>query len=124
MNCGAIAYIAENPEVPTFDLTILVRTGSFYEPVEKAGLADMTGDLMRNGGVEGMTGKEFNERLAYLAGEISVNIGGSRGTASLFCLSKDIDEGLELLKKVLRTPTFDQETLDRYRGDVLSELEQ
>jgi predicted Zn-dependent peptidase len=124
LKCGATAYVAENPEVPTFDLTILVRTGSMYEPLEKAGLAGMTGYLMRNGGVEGMTASEIDERLAYLAGEISINIGGSRGTASLFCLSKDIDEGLGLLKKILRTPVYDQEVLDRYRADILSELEQ
>jgi predicted Zn-dependent peptidase len=124
LKCGAAVYLAENPEVPTFDLTILVRTGSMYEPVEKTGLADLTGYLMRNGGVEGMSVKELDERLAYLAGEISVNIGGSRGTVSLFCLSKDIDEGLELLKKVLRSPVFDSEATDRYRADILSEMEQ
>ncbi len=124
LKCGARAYVAENPELPTFELTVLVRTGSMYEPVEKAGLADMTGYLMRNGGVQGMTAKELDERLAFLAGEISVNISESRGKATLFCLSKDIEEGLELLKKVLRTPVFDQEVLDRYRADVLSEMEQ
>lgn len=124
LDCGAIAYIAENHEVPTFELTILVRTGSMYEPVEKAGSADMTAYLMRNGGVEGMTAKELDERLAFLAGEISVSIGTSEGQASLFCLSKDMDEGMTLLKKVLRTPQFDQEALDRYRTDVLSEMEQ
>jgi zinc protease len=124
LKCGATAYIAENPEVPTFDLAIWIRTGSMYEPVEKAGLADMTGYLMRNGGVEGMTAKELDERIAYLAGEISVNIDGASGKATLFCLSKDIDEGMDLLKKVLRTPVFDGEALDRYRTDVLSELEQ
>jgi len=124
LDCGATAYIAENKEVPTFELTILVRTGSMYEPVERAGLADITGYVMRNGGVEGMSAKDLDERLAYLAGEVSVNIRGSRGEASLFCLSKDMDEGLDLLKKVLRTPAFDQEVIDRYRKDVLSELEQ
>ena len=124
LKCGATAYIAENPEVPAFELRVLIRTGSMYEPVEKAGLADMTGYLMRNGGVQGMTAKELNEQLALLAGEISVNIGGSRGTANLFCLSKDLDQGLELFTKVLRTPVFEQEALDRYRADVLSELEQ
>jgi predicted Zn-dependent peptidase len=124
LKCGATAYVAENREVPTFELRVLIRTGSMYEPVEKAGLADMTGYLMRNGGVQEMTAKELDERLAMLAGEISVNIGGSQGTASLFCLSKDIDQGLELLRKVLRTPVFDQEVLDRYRADVLSEMEQ
>jgi len=124
LKCGATVYVAENPEVPTFELTVLIRTGSMYEPVEKAGLSDMTGYLMRNGGVEGMTAKELDERLALLAAEISVGIGGSRGTASLFCLSKDIDQGLELFKRVLRTPVFEQEALDRYRADVLSEMEQ
>ena len=124
LKCGATAYVAENPEVPTFELRVLVRTGSMYEPVEKAGLADMTGYLMRNGGVQGMTAKELDEKLALLAGEITVNIGGSQGTANLFCLSKDMDQGLELFMKVLRTPVFEQEDLDRYRADVLSELEQ
>ncbi len=124
LKCGATAYVAENHEVPTFELTVLVRTGSMYEPMEKAGLADMTGYLMRNGGVQGMTAKELDDRLAFLAGEISVNMSESQGKATLFCLSKDIDEGLELLKKILRTPVFDQDILDRYRADVLSEMEQ
>ena len=124
LDCGATAYVAENPEVPTFDLTVLIRTGTMYEPVEKAGLADMTAHLMRNGGVDGMTVKEFDEKLAYLAGEITISIDDSRGTARLFCLAKDMDEGLELFQKVLRTPVFDEEALKRYRTDVLSELEQ
>lgn len=124
LDCGAMAYIAENHEIPTFELTILVRTGSMYEPVEKAGLADMTGYLIRNGGIEGMTAQELDERIAYLAGEISVEIQGSRGSASLFCLSKDIDEGLELLRGVLRYPTFAPEAIERYRADLLSELKQ
>ncbi len=124
LECGAVAYIAENSEVPTFDLTVLIRTGSMYEPVDKAGLADMTARLMREGGVEGMTAKELDEKLAFLAGDISITIDGSRGAATLFCLSKDMDEGLDLFKKVLRSPAFDDEALKRYRTDVLSELEQ
>jgi len=121
---GASVYVAENPEVPTLQLTILVRTGSMYEPVEKAGLADMTAHLMRNGGVEGMSAAEFDEKLALLAGEISVGIGTSQGSVGPFCLSKDADAALALLAKMLRTPAFDQKALDRYRADLLSEMEQ
>jgi zinc protease len=124
LKCGARAYVVENPELPTFELTVLIRTGAVYEPAEKAGLADMTGYLMRNGGVEGMTATDLDERLAFLAGEISVSIRETQGTATLFCLSKDIDEGLGLLKKVLKTPVFDQSALERYRADVLSKMEQ
>ena len=124
LKSGVTAYVAENHEVPTFQLTIHVRTGTLYEPVEKAGVADMTAHLMRNGGVEGMTAAEFDEQLALLAGELSVSIDTSKGTVRLFCLAKDADAALGLLKKMLRTPVFDQKVLDRYRTDVLSELEQ
>jgi zinc protease len=124
LKSGATAYVAESHDFSTFELTVLVRTGSMYEPPEKAGLADMTGYLMRNGGVDGMTAKQIDEKLAYLAGEISVNIDESRGTARLFCLAKDIDTGLDLLARILRTPAFDQQALDRYRADVLSEMRQ
>jgi len=124
LKCGATAYIAENHEVPVFNMTVYVHTGSIYEPVEKAGLADMTGYLMRNGGVQGMTAKEIDERLAYLAGEINANRGITQGNVNLFCLSKDMDEGLGILKKILYAPVFDQAALDRYRTDILSDLEQ
>lgn len=124
LDCGATAYIAENPEVPTFDLTILVRAGSIYEPREKAGLASMTAHLMRNGGTQGMTASEIDERLAYLAGSVSVSMRVDQGRVSLFCLSKDMDEGLDILRQVLSAPTFEPAALDQHRADVLSELEQ
>jgi zinc protease len=124
LKSGATAYVAESHEVPTFQLTIHLRSGTLYEDVKKAGVADMAAHLMRNGGVEGMTAAEFDQQLALLAAETSVDIGSSKGTVSLFCLAKDADAALELMKKMLRTPTFDQASLDRYRADVLSELEQ
>ncbi len=124
LDCGVTAYIAENHTVPTFELTILARTGSMYEPVEKAGLAAMTGHLMRNGGAGDLTASELDERLAYLAGSIDVRMSDDQARVSLFCLSKDVDEGLDLLRKVLREPVFDQAVLDRHRADMLGELEQ
>jgi len=124
LDCGATVYIAENAEVPTFDLTILVRAGSAFEPQDKAGLAEMTAYLMRNGGTADMTASEIDERLAYLAGSASVNMSPAQGRVSLFCLSKDMDEGLDILRKILTTPAFDQATLDQHKADVLSELEQ
>ncbi|MGD8627444.1 MAG: pitrilysin family protein [bacterium] len=124
LKSGVTAYIAENRELPTFDLSILVRTGEIYDPLEKAGLARMAAHLMRNGGTRDMTAGEIDERVAFLAGEISIEMDATEAEVRLFCLSKDIDEGLDLLKRVLKAPVFDQETLDRYRADILSEMEQ
>jgi len=85
LKSGATAYVAESHEVPTFQMTIHFRAGTLYEDVQKAGVADMASHLMRNGGVEGLTAAEFDEQLALLAAETSVNIGLSKGTVSLFC---------------------------------------
>jgi predicted Zn-dependent peptidase len=121
---GVTAYVAENHEVPTFQLTILVRTGSIYEKVEKAGIADMVAHLMRNGGIEGMSASEFDEQLAQLAAELTVRISESMATIQLFCLEKDADTALGLVTRMLRVPAFDEKALERYRTDILSELEQ
>jgi len=93
-----------------------------YEPVAKGGARRH--DRLRHAkrqGVEGMTAdQELDERLAYLAGEINVGIGAPRATASLFCLSKDIDEGLFVLKKGPPLARLRPAVIDRYRGDILS----
>jgi len=124
LRCGVTAYVAENHMVPTFEVSVLVHAGSMYEPPEKAGLADMVGYLMRNGGVAGLTAQALDERLAFLAADLSVRISDDQGQARLFCLSKDMDEGLALLRRVLHDPVFDAAVLERYRTDVLSGLEQ
>lgn len=124
LQCGATAYIAESHELPTFDMTVMVRTGAVHVPLEKAGLADMTAYLMRNGGIEGMPIKELDEEIAFLAGTISVNIGTTQGSASLFCLAKDIDRALELFQGVIKTPVFEAEATERHREDIISNMKQ
>lgn len=47
---GITFYLMEDRELPLIDLSVIVRTGSFLEPVEKTGLASMTGQVMRSGG--------------------------------------------------------------------------
>ena len=40
---GMVVFIAEDRMLPTFDLSITLRTGSAVEPVDKTGLASLTG---------------------------------------------------------------------------------
>ena len=108
---GVVVYIAEDRLLPTFDMSITLRTGAAVEPADKAGLASLTGDQMRDGGTKTFTPEEFDERAEYLAASLFSGIGDTRGRAGLSCLSKDIDEGLSLLIEMLRYPRFDEERL-------------
>ncbi len=106
---GMVVFIAKDRMLPTFDLSITLRTGSAVEPVDKIGLAELMGEQMRDGGTKNLTPAELDEEVEFLAASLSTNIGETRGRVGLSCLSKDIDEGLRLLIDVVRYPSFDKE---------------
>jgi zinc protease len=109
---GIILYIMENHELPTFEARAIIRTGSIYEPLERTGLASLTGTVMRTGGTKSMTPEELNRRLEYIGADLDTWIGSESGGASLSCLSKDIDEALEMLAEVLIHPAFNEGQLE------------
>lgn len=119
---GLVVYIAEDRILPTFDLNITIRTGSAVEPAERAGLADLTGEQLRDGGTKNLTPEELDEKVDFLAASLGSNIGETRGSARLSCLSKDIDEGLGLLVEMLRYPRFDEERLRQAKDRLLQNM--
>ena len=115
---GLVVYIAEDRMLPTFDVSVTIRTGGFFDPPGKTGLASLVGDQLRDGGTESMTPEELDERLEYLAADINSYISDTSGSASLSLLSKDIDAGLDLLVEMLRRPRFDEERLRQAKERV------
>jgi predicted Zn-dependent peptidase len=108
---GMVVYIAEDHMFPTFDLTVTIRTGGAFDPPEKAGLASLTGEQLRDGGTESLSPEELDERVEFLAASLSSTTTDTEGTARLSLLAKDIDEGLGLLIDMLRRPRFDEQRL-------------
>jgi zinc protease len=117
-----ILYIAEDRELPTFDIEVTVRTGSMYEPEEKNGLASMCGALLGKG-TTSMTSEEIDEYMAQIAGRLSTDIGFSSGSASLSVLKEDTDKGLKMLADVLMNPRFDEDEIRRCKERALQGLE-
>ena len=48
---GMIVYLMENHELPLVNGSALIRTGSRFEPADEVGLAELTGGVMRTGGI-------------------------------------------------------------------------
>jgi predicted Zn-dependent peptidase len=109
---GLIVFLLEDHELPLLDVRLVTRTGSIHGPADKAGLASITGTVMRTGGTSEMTGDDLDEELEFMAASIETGIGRESGTARLSCLMRDADRGLELLAAVLRDPAFRQEKID------------
>jgi zinc protease len=103
---GMRLMLLEDHELPLINLSARIRVGSIYEPADKIGLADITGEVMRTGGTIAKTGDELDEELESLAASVETGIGVSSGFASMSVLKKDVDKGLGILADVLMNPAF------------------
>ncbi len=104
---GMVLYLLEDHELPLVSITATMRTGSWLDPIDKIGLAGMTGAVMRTGGGGGLSAEQVDAELEQFAADVSIGIGRQSGSASLDVLSKDVKRGLEIFAGLIRTPAFD-----------------
>ncbi len=135
---GVVVYLAENRELPLVNVSLVFRGGTYLDPVGKEGLAEMAGYLLTRSGTKSRTPEQLEERLAFLAAQLGSNwgeergpMGGpagtfafDRGTVTLNLLSKDLDEGLAILREVLTEPRFADERVKLRKDQLLSEMKQ
>jgi zinc protease len=115
---GMTVYLLEDHEVPMISASAIVRVGSRWEPVSKAGLATITGTVMRTGGTNSRSGNQLDDELDRLGAVIETGIGDDSGTASLSLLKEDADKGLAILADLLQNPAFPEDKIE------LSKIEQ
>jgi zinc protease len=109
---GLVVYLMEDHELPLVSGTALIKTGSRWEPGDKAGLAGLTGTVMRSGGTQKHSADELNEILEQKAASVETSLGEGSGSASFEALTEDADTVFGLFAEVLREPAFAQEKLD------------
>ena len=109
---GMIVYLLEDRTLPLIEGSVLVRTGSQYEPADKIGLASLTGQVMRTGGTTTKTGDELDEMLEKVGASVETYIGTTSGGARLSVLREDIDMGLSVLADLLRNPAFRDDKIE------------
>ena len=109
---GIVAYLLEEHEFPIIEISVWIRTGSIYEPADKAGLAEITGAVMRTGGTTSKTGDELDQILESLAASVETSIGSDSGYASMSVLKEDLDTGLSILADILINPAFREDKIE------------
>jgi zinc protease len=120
---GVVAYVVEDPSLPLVDVGVIARGGDYLDPLDKLGLAAITTDQMRSGGAGDKDAEAFDAAVDFLAVDMNIGSGPKECTASLNCLSKDLDKALDLLFAALREPRFQQDRIDLYKTTVKQTLE-
>jgi predicted Zn-dependent peptidase len=109
---GMIVFLVEDHSLPLIEVSVKIRTGSVYEPADKAGLAEITGSVMRTGSAGKRSGDQIDDELERLGASIETQIGSTEGGANMSVLKEDIDKGLSILADILMDPKFEQDKID------------
>jgi len=121
---GVVAYVVEEHALPLVKIQAGFRTGSFREPADKTGLADLTAIMLRKGGTASLTPEEFDEKADFLAAGITSSAGDLAAIASLDVITPALPEGLDLFFQMLREPRFDEKRLAIEKGLILEDMKQ
>ena len=124
LRSGPIAYVVPDRELPLVNISVLVRVGDYLDPQGKEGLAKLTGYLLTRGGIQSKSAEELEERLAFLAANLVSGTSDTLGTVTLNLLSKDLDEGLSLLREVLSAPRFQADKMVLRKQQMLQAMKQ
>lgn len=120
---GLTLLHTEKKNLPIIRVVVAIRAGSITETADKAGLANLTADLL-NEGTPRRSAKEISEAIEFVGGSLQTGGGADYATATLSVLKKDMALGFDLLADILLNPVFSEKEITRRKTIIKGSLKQ
>jgi len=120
---GIKLIVMEDHRLPLVNFSLIMRSGSFAEPVEKLGVAGMTAQMLR----KGSAGIDFLKFAADLeARDISIEAGDANDNTRLSgnCTSDQLDHAFIKMREVLLQPNFPEAEFENLKKQAAAGLMQ
>lgn len=108
---------------PAVWMQVTVRAGSAHDPVGKEGLAHLTAQLLREGGMGELGPQAVELALEEMGTDIQVVVDKELVSFRIQCVQKDAARAAALLGSMFKAPRFEASALDRLKGEGLEWLE-
>jgi zinc protease len=118
---GIEAWLVREHAVPLVALNYAFHGGSAQDEADKAGTANLAGDLLDEGAGD-LDGATFHKRLENHAIDLAFQVARDYFRGSLRTLNEHRDEAFDLLRLALSSPRFDADAVERVRGQVLASV--
>jgi predicted Zn-dependent peptidase len=118
---GLGMVLVQYGETPKVTISAIVKTGNLHEGAQETWLADLTGDMLREGAA-GMDFQTIARKAAGMGGEISIGVSRTETSVSISVLSEFVPDAIQLVADVLTRPDFPQSEMDRLKNDLKREL--
>ncbi len=120
---GIKVYMLENHELPLVRGSALIRTGNLFDPVDKVGLASLTGETIRSGGTSKLSGDQIDVQLENIAASVESEIGESSASVTFSTLKERTDEVMGVFHDVLTDPAFREDKIELWKAQANSGIE-
>lgn len=118
---GVKAWLVESHDIPFVSLHIRFDGGSSLDAPEKRGVTGLMTYTLEEGAAE-YDSIGFAEARDALAASYAFSVDPDAVDVKATFLTENRDASVELLRKALQEPRFDQAALDRVRGQILSNI--
>jgi predicted Zn-dependent peptidase len=114
---GLQVFVVKNTKLPKVTATLALDVDGFKEG-DKAGLADMSGQLLKRGTTT-KSKAELDEAVEFLGGSLTT----SSGSASASSLKSNFPKLMELMSEVVVHPALNADELEKLRKQTISGIE-
>jgi zinc protease len=113
--------VFEEHSIPAVTLQLLVGAGSWRDPQDKKGLANLTAKSILLG-TRSFSFDEINERLDFIGANLDADCSRDFAIIGMQVLKKDLDTGVGLFTEICVYPTFPAADVDGQKDDIIGEL--
>jgi zinc protease len=119
---GLVVLVSEEHSLPFVTMDLIVDAGSWRDPPERGGLANLTAESMLLG-TRQRPATEINEVLDYLGTSLDISCGWDYSELSIRSLKKELDRSFGLFMEVLTRPEFPEAEVQREKKRILGNIE-
>jgi zinc protease len=114
-------FVESSHALPLVTIAIALESGSTRDPAGKEGLCRITSRMLRRG-CQAMTSQQVDAEIDRLGAEMSVDVSASHVTLHTQVIRRNLGAWVDLVARLLSTPTFPEDELARLRRETAAEI--
>jgi len=108
-------------ELPKATISLIIKTGNVHEGENQVWLADLTGELLREGTAD-MNFAALAKKAALMGGDLNISVGMDQTTINGSVLSEYAPDFIKLISALVMKPAFPASELERLKGNLKRQL--
>ncbi len=120
---GLTVLQVKRHNLPIVMVSLLVKASPLSEPGEKAGLANLTSELIA-AGTKKRKATDISQEVEFIGAELGSSAENDFTLVTLSVLKKDLEKGFEIFSDVVLNPVFPEEEIKRNKELVKGSLRQ